>query len=188
MQEARSPNYQPYKPVFDAVKFHALIVYVAKWSEENHDEWFGATKLNKILYFVDFLAFRRRGHPITGATYMRLSEGPVPREILKALDVLQGEGAIAVHPREFFQYVQKRAYALIAPNPNAFQPAERAIIDEVLEALRGKSASDVSAISHQELGWQLARDGETIAYETAWFKPRNEVPADLEQSLYESKQ
>ena len=51
--------------VFNAEKFRELLVYVSKKCED--DPTFGAVKLNKILYYADFAAYRQGGKPITGA-------------------------------------------------------------------------------------------------------------------------
>ena len=45
---------------FNEGKFRELILYVARRSED--DKYFGAVKLNKILYFSDFNAYRELGN------------------------------------------------------------------------------------------------------------------------------
>ena len=66
---------------FDGSKFRELVLYIAEQSEG--DPRFGAVKLNKILYYSDFEAFRVLGESITGATYRKLSEGPAPLQMLE---------------------------------------------------------------------------------------------------------
>ena len=88
---------------FNRHKFAELLLYVAEESED--DPKFGATKLNKIMYFSDFEAFGILGRPITGASYRRLERGPVPVEILSVLSELEREGeAIRVQTRYFHSY------------------------------------------------------------------------------------
>ena len=64
---------------FEPDKFRELIVYICKKSEG--DPTFGAVKLNKILYYADFAAYRILGKPITGAQYQKLREGPAPQGV-----------------------------------------------------------------------------------------------------------
>jgi len=64
---------------FDRSRFKEVLLYIAQSSE--NDPRFGATKLNKILYFSDFKAFATLGDFITGATYQRLDRGPAPHEL-----------------------------------------------------------------------------------------------------------
>jgi len=64
-------------------KFQELMLYIASRSAD--DQKFGATKLNKILFYADFQAYLSLGKSITGAEYQRLGNGPAPRE-LKSLE------------------------------------------------------------------------------------------------------
>ncbi len=76
---------------FDAAKFRELFLYIAESCAE--DPRFGAVKLNKILYYADFEAYRRLGEPITGDTYRKLSEGPAPGWLLQQRSILLDSGA-----------------------------------------------------------------------------------------------
>ena len=60
-------------------KLKQLILYVSQ--KYAGDSEFGSTKLNKILYFSDFLFYANTGKPITGVTYQRLPYGPAPRRM-----------------------------------------------------------------------------------------------------------
>jgi len=62
------------------------VLYLARQSSE--DPGFGAVKLNKLLFFADFEAFRLLGSSITGATYEKEEYGPVAREFLPMQDEL----------------------------------------------------------------------------------------------------
>ena len=151
-------------------KFRQLLLYVAKKSER--DPFFGAVKLNKILYFSDFNAFRRLGHSITGADYQRLPEGPAPRKLLPERQILLERKAIEVEERPFFNHIQQRIVAKVDPDLTAISEAERAIVDEVIDvALAGKNGREASDESHAEIGWQLFQNGESIPYRTAWYSP-----------------
>jgi hypothetical protein len=66
--------------VFDRDKFKRLVHYII-WKAGKRD-WFGATKLNKVLWFSDTRAYALTGAPITGATYVREQWGPVPKAIM----------------------------------------------------------------------------------------------------------
>ena len=67
-------------------KIKEAILYVSKLSKG--DPRFGAIKLNKILYYADFRAYRELGNSISNATYQHLNEGPAPRELLPAIEEL----------------------------------------------------------------------------------------------------
>lgn len=154
---------------FNSEKFKELICYVAKQSEG--DPSFGSIKLNKILFYADFAAYRDLGQPITGACYQKFREGPAPRELLAARDELIASGDVRVEERPYFTGVQKRIEVSErrVPDRELFEPNEVEIVDSVIRAFYGKTAREVSDFSHREPGWALAEDRETIPYETAWI-------------------
>ena len=75
---------------YDEEKLAELILYVAEKIQS--DRTAGATKLNKYLYFADFSAVRKLGHPITGAEYQRLRHGPAPRRLPPSVTASCGTG------------------------------------------------------------------------------------------------
>lgn len=153
---------------FNEAKFKELVLYVASKSQK--DPTVGAIKLNKILYYSDFIAYKRLGRPITGAGYQKLMEGPAPRQMVPIRRMMVDSGRIRLEERPYFNGMIQR----IVPTPRVLTPKllsaeEIAIVDEVISALVGKTAREVSDLSHRELGWVLAKPGETIPYETAWL-------------------
>ena len=154
---------------FNPEKFKELIVYVAAKAQD--DPAFGAIKLNKILYYADFAAYRQLGAPITGAAYFKLREGPAPRQLLAARDELVDEGRLRIEERRHFAYLQKRLAPSpgCAPDPEFLRPEEQELVDEVIEFFWGKSAREASDYSHREPGWILAEDRADIPYESAWL-------------------
>ena len=62
---------------YDERKPGELIVLIASLSRD--DPAFGDVKLNKLLFFSDFLAYTNLGQPITGAEYQKLDFGPARR-------------------------------------------------------------------------------------------------------------
>ena len=54
-------------------KFRELILLIAVKSEG--DSYFGETKLNMLLFYIDFLSYLELGLPITGQKYQKLAWG-----------------------------------------------------------------------------------------------------------------
>lgn len=153
---------------FDRARFKELIVLISELCAD--DPTYGSVKLNKILYFADFMAYRELGRPITGATYFKLPEGPAPRELISSRRELVTEGRLAIEARPYFQGVQKRPVARgLGPQQTMFTDDEMQVVTSIIDYFRGKSARDVSDISHREPGWVLAEDRENIPYEMAWL-------------------
>ena len=157
-------------------KFREMILYIASSSAE--DEKFGAVKLNKILYYADFIAYRRLGHSISGAEYQHLSERPAPRCLVAVRQSLVDDGSASIEQRDYFNNVQQRLVPQRSPDLDQLDEKELEILDEVINELRPLSATEVSELSHGELGWRLTKDGETIPYRTAWLSSQ---PLSLDQ-------
>ena len=165
-------------PSFDREKFRELMLYVAEKLLD--DPAFGATKLNKILFFADFRAYGEFGKPITGASYQRLDRGPAPVQLLPIQSELVEEGAAVLVEREYFNYPQKRLFPRRAPNLSCFSAAEIALVDEIIEALRHHNATEVSFLSHiNVLGWQVAADREEIPYQAVFLSAESLTPGDI---------
>ncbi len=166
---------------FDRTRFKELILYVAKRSAD--DTHFGATKLNKLLFFSDFLAYAQLGAPITGATYQKLKYGPAPKQFLPAQRELVQEGALKVKHESAF--TPDKSVALREPDLSRFTPQEIAVVDEVLVALRNDTAGMVSERSHNfSIGWQLADEQEEIPYETVFVWAGDAHPAAVERGKH----
>ena len=157
-------------------KFKELILYIAEKSEG--DRTFGATKLNKILFYSDFLAFLELGKAITWHRYQRLENGPAPIALLPVQAEMEEAREIARVPRVYRGRTQKVTLALREPDLKVFTAQEIAIVTEVIEALWNKNASEVSELSHQFLGWKAARLGEEIPYDIALIQLRKPTEAE----------
>src|SRR5687767_3702503 len=82
----------------DDSKLAELILFIAHRSE--CDERFGAVKLNKLLFFSDFLAYGRLGSSITGQDYQKLQHGPAPRKLLPVVREMEESGDFAWKERD----------------------------------------------------------------------------------------
>lgn len=162
-------------------KLGELIVYIAAKCEG--DANFGATKLNKILFFADFSAFAQRGESITGQEYMRLSHGPVPRRLLPVQNRLISAGVCVSASRSHFGRPQKRLLATRDADLSEFSGTEIAIVDDIIDQVRHLSATEISEISHRFDGWKLAADQETIPYETVCLGGRGLSERDKRHAL-----
>jgi hypothetical protein len=165
---------------FDSQRFKELLLYVAKRSAD--DAHFGATKLNKVLFFSDFLAYAQLGNSITGATYQKLRWGPAPRELLPSQRELEQEGAVKIKRQSAFN--PDKTIPLREPDLSTFTAPEIAVVDEVLDALRDDTAGMVSERSHNfSVGWQLASVQEEIPYETVFVWAGDAHPAAVQRGL-----
>lgn len=126
----------------------------------------GNVKLHKMLYFSDMLFFLDQGRPITGVEYLKQKFGPTARHLTAALRELKKDG----HLREFedthFGYAKKTYQTLKPYQRTRLSEAEEHILSEVADFVRGKSAREISDLSHNA-AWEAAEMGEVIPYFTA---------------------
>lgn len=170
------------KPPFAAEKFKELLLYIADKSVEDRN--FGATKLNKILFFSDFVAYGKYGRSITGARYQRLDQGPAPKELVPMQESLIEEGDAYLFERSHYGHIQRRLLARRDPDLRLFTGEEIAVVDEVIEALSSMTARGVSALSHDKLAaWAIAKDKEEIAYETIFVSQEPPTLSDIRRGI-----
>ena len=158
-------------------KLEELLLLVAELSAD--DPSFGKTKLNKILFYIDFFAYGHFGKPVTGATYQHRPYGPVPREIVSARDTLVDQGAVDLARQDRFGYAQERLTSLRSPDLSLFDQAELNLIRDVITALWTKNGVEASEASHREIGWRITSDGQAIPYEAVFVSNRAMTADDV---------
>ena len=139
---------------FNEEKFRQLIIYIAGKCEKDFS--FGATKLNKTLFYADFIAYRNLGHSITGAEYFALDYGPAPKPLLRVREKMIMQKDIAIAETSTNTIYLHRIVALKNSNLSKFTADEISIVDSVIHFLYHKSSERVSLISHAFLGWKAA--------------------------------
>ena len=140
-----------------------LMIYVS--NKCHADPRFGATKLNKILWWSDFLSYARTGEPITGVEYQRLGNGPVPKRLPPIRGKLIGDYDAILKERPIFNKIQKRLIPLREANLNLFTANQIALVDDVISWLWEENAKSVSEQSHGK-AWEVARNKESMPYES----------------------
>ena len=161
----------------DEAKFREMILLIARRSDG--DPSYGATKLNKLLFFADFSAYRLFGRSMSGARYQKLDRGPAPRELISVRERMVKDGLVVELTRDYFGNLQKRLTPIDEPTIAALSGKEVALLDEIIRSYREANASDTSEISHQFPGWKYALPGEDIPYETSLLVERVSTAEDF---------
>lgn len=157
-------------------KLKELILHIAK--ECCDDPTFGATKLNKILWWADFLFYRATGLPITGVAYRKLANGPAPLEMVQVRDEMVDSKDAAIQEMDRFGHTQERLINLRQPNYDFFAPQEIPFCNDIIRQVKGKTASQVSIMSHGK-AWQSVEELESIPYQTAYLSDEEITQADI---------
>ena len=161
----------------DDYKFRQLVLFICRRSDG--DRRFGAVKLNKLLFFSDFIAYQKFGSAITSHKYQKLKEGPAPRAMLPILQQMKEKGLVASAERDYFGRTQKLTVALKEPDVSCFTVEEIALVTALIAEFWNKDARQMSELSHRFRGWELAKPGVTIPYEVATVKLVRPESGDL---------
>jgi len=175
----KKPLLRHFKPNDD--KFRELVIFIAERSES--DPHFGAIKLNKLLFYCDFLAYLKLGKPITGQPYFKLEQGPAPRYGTRIREQMVNAREIGSQRKKTINGIQVRTVALRPANPDVFSSPEIALITEVLQTYRASSGSELSEKSHKFAGWYLADDKETIPYAVALVGNRLPMHSEIQKGI-----
>lgn len=167
----------------DTDKLRELVLYIAQRTADDPD--FGRTKMAKVLFYSDFEAYRERGEPITGVAYQRREHGPYPpQQYIAELDLSEGTARARIlhgsDPKEPTRLV---------PNTDAIPPQlenvprwQLDLVDKWIDAIQPLTAEEASWRSHGEPGWQIAKDRETIPYQSAFASKRQPSRRDYQRA------
>ena len=158
------------------LRLRELMLFVADRCQD--DPNFGATKLNKVLFYCDFYAFAKLGKSVTGIPYNKLQYGPVPtgaestrRKMVQDEDVLMTlEG-----------YSPFRTERMIPRRPadlNLFSGPEIALVDGIIDALSDATGSQLRDMSHGK-AWQAVGLHQAIPYEAVFLSDQPYTEEDI---------
>ena len=120
-----------------------------------HVDYLWKTKLNKLLFYSDFLNYKRTGYSICGIAYRAIQLGPVPAEYDKLYVKLLDDNLFDVEFVTFKEngYVGEALKNKIDFDPKLFTSTELKVLEEVRSKLADKTSSEIVDISHLEKAW-----------------------------------
>lgn len=140
------------------LKLREMAVFFAS----QHDTW--RTKLNKLLFYADFLHFKRHGMAISGARYVNMQFGPVPADFYTLQAALVDDASLDERPTAVGDCSGTVFVANRPPDRSLFSEAELQTLNDVAHTFDGWPASRIMEYSHQERAWKQTKDRETIDY------------------------
>lgn len=127
------------------------------------------TKLMKLLWYSDFVQYKRQSVSMSGTTYIRLPFGPVPKDHeimlahLKHMDVITIEETILNDEGWVMMSVKAKQDFL----PDLFNEHELSILEEVESKFREFGSRKISQYSHEERAWIETESEQIISYKFA---------------------
>lgn len=154
-------------------KLKSLVLYICDRVSDPSE--LGTTKLNKILYYSDFVQFTKTGKSITGEKYVKRQHGPVAYDILKIENELEEENKLVKKDSDFYGYKQRQYFSLKEPELSLFTAEEISTVDKIIETItKNHSATSISLLSHNHV-WESAEIGEEIPYYTSLVSELGEI-------------
>lgn len=126
------------------------------------------TKLNKLLFYTDFLFFKLNACSMTGMKYRRMQFGPVPEHRTTLRAMMEEDGYLSVIESTF----QNGNYGEVV-RAGANEPSiqlgrnELHVLQFVRDSLGGLSPSEISDLSHTEIAWKETETDAFISYSAA---------------------
>jgi putative zinc finger/helix-turn-helix YgiT family protein len=153
----RNPNFE---------KFTEMVVYFSDRLSPFK------TKMNKLLFYADFLMFKQSCFSISGVRYKAIDMGPVPNNFQSIFEYLANQGEIDIHTTEFpGGYAGEQFKASKGRNFNAdlFTANELETLESVATVFKETSTGAIIELSHLEEAWKKnATDKSVISYEYAF--------------------
>lgn len=157
-------------------KFKALVHYICDKAESPSE--LGSIKLNKVLWYSDVINYMVTGESMTGETYVKRQFGPVPRDVLGAVEQLVSEGKIARGRVDHFGHMKNEYIAILPSDKSIFSGNEISLIDEAYEHVcLNHTAKSISEETHGTI-WRIAEMGEVLPYETVFASHVGEINDD----------
>jgi len=142
---------------FNSQKLYELTYVLTKESHINNEKMY-PTKMNKLLFYVDFLYYKLFNRSVTGTTYLKLPYGPVPKFSdyhyeMNSLITLEAED-------EKRWMVPKNSDVIISK----LSDKEIRLATSIYAFFSKHKSKDISEYSHLEKGWIETDLGKEISY------------------------
>lgn len=115
------------------------------------------TKLNKLLFFADFLMFGQSVKSISGMRYRAIDMGPVPENFDSLFEYIRNRGDVETerkviseaHTGERFIPTAGRPF-----DPKLFSEKELSVLEYICKRFEHATAKEMVEISHRENAWK----------------------------------
>jgi len=134
----------------DFKKFTEMVLFFT----ETKGIW--KTKLNKLLFYADFLFFKNVGYSMSGLRYRAIDLGPVPNNFDIIFNHMEKQGDIEINITPLADggagYLFKSSIDRKF-NPEMFNDTELNILNQVDDKFKENTAFQIMEISHLEKAW-----------------------------------
>ena len=160
ISERKTGDLTGYKD-FDLEKIKNMILYILSFHETFR------TKINKLLWYMDFLCFRVYSVSISGNSYTHSEYGPTADDYELIISVMLKDTLIGKIEIVKHDSVREQLKPLISCDKSMFSKDELKIMDFVLDKFKDFNCAKISDYSHQEVPYKNTVEGQKISYTLA---------------------
>ena len=125
------------------------------------------TKMNKLLFYTDFMSYRERGMAMSGLSYRAIDFGPVPERWDRVYSEFP---EVRQELRQVGDFVGSVLIDSAEPDYAMFTDAELKVLDSICTHFSKMSSREISRISHDEDAWLNHHERhERIPFDEAFF-------------------
>lgn len=150
----------------DFEKFTEMVVFFSEQIEPFK------TKMNKLLFYADFLMFKQSCFSISGVRYRAIDMGPVPINFQSIFEYLANNDSIDIYYTKFPQGYTGEQFKARKDRPfnqELFTEIEMNVLNKVAEVFKESSTNDIIETSHLEEAWEKnEKTKNVISYEYAF--------------------
>ncbi|CAH8718482.1 DUF4065 domain-containing protein [Paenibacillus thiaminolyticus] len=126
------------------------------------------TKLMKLLWYADFLMYKRNRMSISGVPYIHKPFGPVPKDYEMVLGCLEGLNQISISTEEERDgFTRITITSLEEFEHELFTSQEHEVISFVQKYFEYYGSGKISDFAHDTLAWKETQNDELIPYSYA---------------------
>ena len=139
------------------------VLYFIKYC---NNKYLHATKLNKLLYYLDFIYFRDHKKSVTGDIYIHQGYGPVPSRVdevlsnLKTADIIDTE-AKSHNGVEMINFILKDGTKF---DESVFNKEQKILLKKICDEFGSWPTEKIVAQTHLEAPWFYSKPYEVVDY------------------------
>jgi putative zinc finger/helix-turn-helix YgiT family protein len=129
------------------------------------------TKMNKLLFYSDFLSYKNTGYAISGVRYAAINRGPVPNNFQSIFEYQHNNKQVYIRVEDFGDYFGEQFLPSKSKSFNAelFKAEELEILEQVASRFEKATTKEMVGISHLEEAWiQNEKEKQIIDYRYAF--------------------
>ncbi|MCK5592158.1 MAG: SocA family protein [Candidatus Pacebacteria bacterium] len=144
-------------------KYKNAVLYFIKYC---NNQYLGATKLNKLFYYLDFINHRDRKESVTGDIYIHNHYGPTPSALQGVLSGMIEDDDIEV-TQDPFADSHKKSFAIKKGvlDESVFSGEEKVLLRSVCGEFLDWSTDKIVEQTHLEAPWFYSKPLEKVNYE-----------------------